>query len=210
MPKWIHPAIGGLATGALAVAGALLVPSQRHCRRSLQDPRHSLSPAPCRWYSWLCSVSLSWRPRSVPTRAAARAASLRPRSSWAPCSGGAVGYLDVTVFHHPTDAIGAFAVVGMGAVFAGIVRAPMTSILIIFEMTGGYGLGAAADDRQHERLCAGSPLASGSGLRGAARCRTASNCPTDRVRWTRRRPRRSRPKSRRWMRQPNVGKPMAV
>jgi CIC family chloride channel protein len=28
----------------------------------------------------------------------------------------------------------------MGAVFAGIVRAPMTSILIVFEMTGGYGL----------------------------------------------------------------------
>jgi CIC family chloride channel protein len=28
----------------------------------------------------------------------------------------------------------------MGAVFAGTVRAPMTSILIIFEMTGGYGL----------------------------------------------------------------------
>jgi CIC family chloride channel protein len=54
--------------------------------------------------------------------------------------GGAVGYIDVTVFHHPADSIGAFAVVGMGAVFAGIVRAPMTSILIIFEMTGGYGL----------------------------------------------------------------------
>ena len=54
--------------------------------------------------------------------------------------GGAVGYIDVTVFHHSPDAIGAFAVVGMGAVFAGIVRAPMTSILIVFEMTGGYGL----------------------------------------------------------------------
>jgi CIC family chloride channel protein len=54
--------------------------------------------------------------------------------------GGAVGYIDVTVFHHSQDAIGAFAVVGMGAVFAGIVRAPMTSILIVFEMTGGYGL----------------------------------------------------------------------
>jgi CIC family chloride channel protein len=54
--------------------------------------------------------------------------------------GGSVGYLDVTVFHHSTDAIGAFAVVGMGAVFAGIIRAPMTSILIVFEMTGGYGL----------------------------------------------------------------------
>jgi len=54
--------------------------------------------------------------------------------------GGAVGYIDVTVFHHSSDAIGAFAVVGMGAVFAGIVRAPMTSVLIVFEMTGGYGL----------------------------------------------------------------------
>jgi CIC family chloride channel protein len=46
----------------------------------------------------------------------------------------------VTVFHHPADSIGAFALVGMGAVFAGTIRAPMTSILIIFEMTGGYGL----------------------------------------------------------------------
>ena len=54
--------------------------------------------------------------------------------------GGAVGYLDVAVFHHSTDSIGAFALVGMGAVFAGIIRAPMTSVLIIFEMTGGYGL----------------------------------------------------------------------
>jgi len=54
--------------------------------------------------------------------------------------GGSVGYLDVTIFHHSADSIGAFAVVGMGAVFAGVVRAPMTSILIVFEMTGGYGL----------------------------------------------------------------------
>jgi CIC family chloride channel protein len=28
----------------------------------------------------------------------------------------------------------------MGAVFAGVIRAPMTSVLIIFEMTGGYSL----------------------------------------------------------------------
>lgn len=55
--------------------------------------------------------------------------------------GGAVGHLDVIVFHHSGRLIGAFAVVGMGAVFAGIVRAPMTSVLIIFEMTGGYPCG---------------------------------------------------------------------
>jgi CIC family chloride channel protein len=54
--------------------------------------------------------------------------------------GGAFGYLDVVVFHHSMDSIGSFALVGMGAVFAGIIRAPITSVLIIFEMTGSYGL----------------------------------------------------------------------
>jgi len=33
---------------------------------------------------------------------------------------------------------GAYALVGMGAAFAGIVRAPMTSVLMIFEMTQDY------------------------------------------------------------------------
>src|SRR5262249_39758252 len=35
---------------------------------------------------------------------------------------------------------GAFALVGMGAVFAGIVRAPITSIVMIFEMTNNYSM----------------------------------------------------------------------
>ena len=54
--------------------------------------------------------------------------------------GGAVG----TVAHHLlpayTAAAGAYALVGMGAVFAGVVRAPMTSVLMIFEMTQDYAV----------------------------------------------------------------------
>jgi CIC family chloride channel protein len=49
--------------------------------------------------------------------------------------GGAVGFLDVAVLHHANGTLGAFALVGMG-----IVRAPMMSVLIIFEMTGSYEL----------------------------------------------------------------------
>ena len=55
-------------------------------------------------------------------------------------SGGSVG----TVAHHffpaYTATPGAYALVGMGAAFAGIVRAPMTSVLIIFEMTQDYAV----------------------------------------------------------------------
>jgi len=39
-----------------------------------------------------------------------------------------------------TATAGAYALVGMGAVFAGIVRAPMTSVLMIFEMTQDYAV----------------------------------------------------------------------
>ena len=54
--------------------------------------------------------------------------------------GGTVG----TVAHHflpaHTATPGAYALVGMGAVFAGIVRAPMTSVVMIFEMTQDYAV----------------------------------------------------------------------
>jgi CIC family chloride channel protein len=37
-------------------------------------------------------------------------------------------------------AVGSFALVGMSAFFAGAVRAPITAVLIIFEMTGDYAI----------------------------------------------------------------------
>ena len=35
---------------------------------------------------------------------------------------------------------GAFAIVGMAATFSAVARAPLTAILIVFEITGDYGL----------------------------------------------------------------------
>ena len=52
--------------------------------------------------------------------------------------GGCVGTLAHGIFPAYTATSGAYALVGMGAAFAGIVRAPMTSVLMIFEMTQDY------------------------------------------------------------------------
>jgi chloride channel protein, CIC family len=52
--------------------------------------------------------------------------------------GGTVGTLAHQWLPAYTATPGAYALVGMGAVFAGIVRAPMTSVLMIFEMTQDY------------------------------------------------------------------------
>jgi CIC family chloride channel protein len=54
--------------------------------------------------------------------------------------GGAIGTVAHGVLPGYTATPGAYALVGMGALFAGIVRAPMTSVLMIFEMTRDYAV----------------------------------------------------------------------
>src|SRR5215831_15427643 len=54
--------------------------------------------------------------------------------------GGAVGTVAHRFLPTFTATPGAYALVGMGALFAGIVRAPMTSVLMIFEMTQDYAV----------------------------------------------------------------------
>jgi len=54
--------------------------------------------------------------------------------------GGAFGLLVDRILPGSTAGVGAFATVGMAAVFAGAARAPFTAILIVFEMTNDYRL----------------------------------------------------------------------
>jgi CIC family chloride channel protein len=54
--------------------------------------------------------------------------------------GGAMGSAAHSLFPHYAATPGAYALVGMGTVFAGIVRAPMTSVVMIFEITRDYAV----------------------------------------------------------------------
>jgi CIC family chloride channel protein len=53
-------------------------------------------------------------------------------------AGGVVGTVTNAVAPFPTAEPGAYALVGMGTLFAGIIRAPMTSVFMIFEITQDY------------------------------------------------------------------------
>jgi len=53
-------------------------------------------------------------------------------------AGGAVGVVIRRFAIFPTGDPGAYALVGMGALFAGIIRAPITSVFMIFELTQDY------------------------------------------------------------------------
>ena len=54
--------------------------------------------------------------------------------------GGAVGEFERLMFPHLAVPIGAYALVGMGTLFAGFLRAPMTSVFMILEVSGDYSI----------------------------------------------------------------------
>lgn len=54
--------------------------------------------------------------------------------------GAAVGHGTLLIFPDANIYPGAYALVGMGAFFAGLLRVPIASVLIVFEVTGDYGL----------------------------------------------------------------------
>src|SRR3984885_5972862 len=54
--------------------------------------------------------------------------------------GGAVGGVAHVLMPDYTGSVGAYALVGMGTAFAGIVRVPLTSVIMIFEITRDYSI----------------------------------------------------------------------
>jgi chloride channel protein, CIC family len=52
--------------------------------------------------------------------------------------GGAVGDIERHFFTHLTGSTGTYVLVGMGVLFAGFLRAPMTSVFMVLEVSGNY------------------------------------------------------------------------
>ena len=139
LPGWSKPAVGGLATGVFAViamgtmgAGGITGGGYSTLGAALAGK------LAVDVLLTLCLLKIAATVFSYSSGGAGGI--FAPALFIGGMVGGAVGALDVALFHHGPASLGAFALVGMGAVFAGIIRAPITSVLIIVEMTGGYSL----------------------------------------------------------------------
>ncbi len=139
MPGWMRPGIGGLVTGGLAVAamaglGVSGVTGGGY--GSLIDALSGMFTV-----KTLLILGAFKLIATVMSYSSGGAGGIfAPTLFIGAMLGGAFGALDVELFGHEHAELGSFALVGMGAVFAGTIRAPITSVLIIMEMTGGYGL----------------------------------------------------------------------
>ncbi|MEZ5427733.1 MAG: chloride channel protein [Pyrinomonadaceae bacterium] len=139
VPVWARPSIGGAVTGLLTV-GAITWFNTRGITGGGYD---TLSEAlsgklAVQVMIALCALKLV---ATVFSYASGGAGGIfAPALFIGAMLGGVFGILDVRILGHGSNEFGAFALVGMGAVFAGIIRAPITSVIIIFEMTGAYSL----------------------------------------------------------------------
>jgi CIC family chloride channel protein len=139
LPGWAQPAVGGLATGALAVAAMGFLGTAGITGGGYSTLGAALSGKLA--VGTLVTLCLLKLVATVFSYSSGGAGGIfAPALFIGGMLGGAVGTLDVALFQHGPASLGAFALVGMGAVFAGIIRAPITSVLIIVEMTGGYSL----------------------------------------------------------------------
>jgi len=139
LPLWAKPALGALATGALAVLAMGLLGSEGVTGGGYGTLSAALAGnLAVRVLVPLCLLKIASTVFSYSSGGAGGI--FAPALFIGGMAGGAMGALDVLLFQHGSSSLGAFALVGMGAVFAGIIRAPITSVLIIVEMTAGYSL----------------------------------------------------------------------
>lgn len=139
MPEWSRPAVGGLVTGLLAVTALYAMNAHGITGGGYTTLGEALNGAlPFRIMLVLCAMKLAATVFSYSSGGAGGI--FAPALFIGAMLGGSIGNLAHKLIHTSGDPVGGFALVGMGAVFAGIIRAPMTSVLIVVEMTGSYAL----------------------------------------------------------------------
>src|ERR1700689_1671958 len=135
LPRWtqyFQPALAGLLVGLIAFLGAPQVMGAGY--DSMDQAMHSQ-------YAWKMLAILALLKIIATTFSFV---SGTPGGMFAPTLfigamlGGAVGDIERFYFPHLTGSTGTYVLVGMGVLFAGFLRVPMTSVFMVLEVSGNY------------------------------------------------------------------------
>ncbi len=131
IPPWVQPAIGGLMLGALGLALPQVFGTGH---AATEDALWGHLP-------WLLLLVLSVAKliaTSLTLGSGGSGGIFSPSLFIGAMLGGTLGTFFCWAMPDIASFPGAYALVGMGAVFAGATRAPLTAIVIVFEMTNNY------------------------------------------------------------------------
>lgn len=133
MPVWARPIVGGIMVGAIAV----LFPDVLGVGYETTDA------------ALKAALPIGLMLALLIAKTAATAITLASRFGggiFSPAlylgamTGGAFGLIAASVFPDMASSEGLYAIIGMGAVAASVLGAPISTTVIVFELTGGYAL----------------------------------------------------------------------
>lgn len=131
LPEWLKPALGGLTLGVMLLEWPYVFGvGYGGINLALIDQLPGML--------LLSLIFLKLAATSITLGSGGSGGVFAPSLFMGAMTGGFFGWLANLLLPGITASSGAYALVGMGAVVAGTTHAPITAILIIFEMTGNY------------------------------------------------------------------------
>lgn len=136
MPLWLRPTIGGIAIGTIALA----FPHVLGVGYEATDMALK-SQLPLMMLLGLLVAKTAATAISLASRFGGGIFS--PALYLGAMAGGAFGLIAAQIFPQIASSQGLYAILGMGAVAAAVLGAPISTTMIVFELTGGYTLSLA-------------------------------------------------------------------
>ncbi|PYI64340.1 chloride channel protein [Arthrobacter livingstonensis] len=133
LPNWLRPALGGLLLGLLLLALPQMYGVGYPVLQAGVDGRYAVGFLLVLLVGKIVATSLTI---GIGGSGGVFAPSLFIGAMLGAAFGEVVGIVDPALHGQ----VGTFALVGMGAVFAGAARAPITAVIIMFELTGEYSI----------------------------------------------------------------------
>jgi len=137
LPRWVQlfqPAMAGLIIGAIAMAGRPEVMGAGY--EFMDQAMHDQFP----WKIMAILAGLKILTTVISFVSGTPGGMFAPTLFIGAMLGGAVGGVERLFIPHLTVSIGTYALVGMGVLFAGFLRAPMTSVFMVLEVSGNYSI----------------------------------------------------------------------
>ncbi|HEY7235188.1 MAG TPA: chloride channel protein [Gemmatimonadaceae bacterium] len=134
LPRWAIPWIGGGLVGLLVVASNGLLVGYGHLAVHLEVFGQTS------WYALALLALGSILATSITLNAGGSGGLFTPSLYVGAATGGAFGVALAQMMPHASIRPEAYAIVGMGALVAASTHAPITGILLVFEMTNDYAL----------------------------------------------------------------------
>ncbi|MGB7135655.1 MAG: chloride channel protein [Acidobacteriaceae bacterium] len=137
MPRWtqyLQPAIAGLMVGAIGFFGFPQVMGVGY------DVIDQALHGQFVWQILLALVFLKVTATTVSFSSGTPGGMFAPTLFIGAMLGGAVGTFEQHFFPHLTGTVGAYSLVGMGVLFAGFLRVPLTSVFMVLEISGNYSI----------------------------------------------------------------------